>query len=267
MTRLLVFDSGVGGLSVTREIRRSLPDAEIVYVADDAGFPYGEWESGALVDRVVTVMSGLIDRFTPEAVVIACNTASTLVLPVLRARFTVPFVGTVPAIKPAAEQTKSGLVSVLATYGTMQRDYTRELIQSFARDCDVRLVGSSRLASLAETFMRDAVVDDAAILTEIGPAFVENDGRRTDTIVLACTHYPFLLDAFRRLAPWPVAWIDPAPAIARRVATVVGGSGVSAAAGTGRAILTSGKAWPRSLEPLLSGLGLSLGCGISASGN
>lgn len=266
MTRILVFDSGIGGLSVTREIRRGLSDAEIIYVADDAGFPYGEWEAEALVDRVVAVISGLIGRFAPEAVVIACNTASTLVLPVLRARFTIPFVGTVPAIKPAAEQTKSGLVSVLATYGTMQRDYTRGLIQSFARDCDVRLVGSSRLASLAETYMRDATIDDATILAEIAPAFVEKDGRHTDTIVLACTHYPFLIDAFRRLAPWPVGWIDPAPAIARRVAAVVGGTVPSAPDGGGRAILTSGKAWPKTLEALLRSLALEPVSGKPNSG-
>jgi glutamate racemase len=256
VTRLLVFDSGTGGLSVAREIRRTMPSAEIVYVADDAGFPYGAWEAEALAGHVVDLMAELIERFSPEAVVIACNTASTLVLPPLRARFAVPFVGTVPAIKPAAERTKSGLVSVLATFGTMQRDYTRDLIQTFAQGCEVRLVGSENLALLAESFMRGGSIDDAAILTEIAPAFVEKDGRRTDVVVLACTHYPFLIEQFQRVAPWPVEWIDTAPAIARRTFSVAGEPAQSKAPGPGTAFLTSGQSWPEALLPRLNELGL-----------
>jgi glutamate racemase len=256
VTRLLVFDSGVGGLSVVGEIRRQLPDAEIVYVADDQGFPYGDWREAELSDHVVGVVGGLIARFEPDIVVIACNTASTLVLPPLRERFEIPFVGTVPAIKPAAEQTRSGLVSVLATLGTMRRDYTRDLIRSFARDCDVRLVGSDRLAPIAEAFMRGETIDDAAILAELGEAFVEKDGRRTDTVVLACTHYPFLAGHFRRLEPWPVSWIDPAPAIARRVAAVAVEVNCRVHGAEGRATLTSGRAWPATLNAVLRDLAL-----------
>ena len=248
MTRLLVFDSGIGGLSVAREIRRALSAAEMIYVADDAGFPYGERDHAELTARVLGLMEGLVRRFRPDGVVIACNTASTLVLPPLRARFDIPFVGTVPAIKPAAEQTRSGLISVLATPGTMQRDYTRGLIESFAGNCAVRLVGSADLAPLAESFMRGEPVDDVAILTEIAPAFVEHDGRRTDIVVLACTHYPFLIEPFTRLAPWPVAWIDPAPAIARRVVDVLGRND---GPGGGMAHLTSGRSWPTALVELL----------------
>ena len=255
MTRLLVFDSGIGGLSVAREIRRVLPGVEMVYVADDAAFPYGAWQDAALSDHVVGLVGRLIARFTPDAVVIACNTASTLVLPTLRAAHGLPFVGTVPAIKPAAERTRSGLISVLATDGTMRRDYTRGLIASFAQSCHVRLVGSANLAPLAEAHMRGEPVDDAAIEAEIAPAFLEQDGRRTDAIVLACTHYPFLLDRFARLAPWPVAWIDPAPAIARRVVAVIGEDEGAGGFG-GRAYLTSGKAWPPALLPLLAEVGL-----------
>lgn len=255
MTRLLVFDSGIGGLSVVREIRRTFPEAEIAYVADDAGFPYGDWQEAALTDHVVKVISALIDDLSPDAVVIACNTASTLVLPPLRSRFSVPFVGTVPAIKPAAEKTKTGLVSVLATVGTIRRDYTRDLIESFARSCDVRLVGSDRLAPLAEAFMRGEPIDDAAVCSEIAPAFVEKGGRRTDTVVLACTHYPFLSAHFRRVAPWLVARIDPAPAIARRVADVAAKRTLGAGGG-GRARLTSGEAWPAPLKSCLRDLDL-----------
>ena len=262
MSRLLVFDSGVGGLSVAREIRRALPGAEMTYVADDAGFPYGDWPDRALSGHVVALVGRLIARFDPAAVVIACNTASTLVLPPLRERFTLPFVGTVPAIKPAAERTKSGLVSVLATFGTMQRDYTRSLIQSFAQSCSVRLVGSANLAPLAEAHMRGEPVDEAAVFNEIEPAFVERDGKRTDMIVLGCTHYPFLLPILERLAPWPVEWIDPAPAIARRVATVAGNA-VGAGGGGGEAYLTTGRKWPERLAPTLLEIGLAPMSGLS----
>ena len=253
--RLLVFDSGIGGLSVAREIRRELPGAEMIYVADDAGFPYGDWQEQALTDRVVRIIGELITGFSPQAVVVACNTAATLVLPPLRAAWTIPFVGTVPAIKPAAERTRSGLVSVLATPGTMRRDYTRALIDQFAGACHVRLVGSSNLAPLAEAQMRGEAVSDADILAEIAPAFIEKEGLRTDLIVLACTHYPFLLPAFERLAPWPVEWIDPAPAIARRAAAVAGGGG-SDGAGGGTAWLTSGRPWPEPLRATLRSMGL-----------
>jgi glutamate racemase len=218
---VLVFDSGIGGLSVVRAIREKLPRARLVYVADDAAFPYGDWEEAALREHIVTLMSDLIARHRPVAVVIACNTASTLVLPPLRERHQVPFVGTVPAIKPAAEQTESGIVAVLATPGTMKRDYTRDLIHSFAADCHVRLVGAPDLARLAEARIRGESVDRAAIAAQIAPCFVELDGRRTDIVVLACTHYPFLTDILAELAPWPVTWLDPAPAIARRLTAVV----------------------------------------------
>ena len=212
--------------------------------------------------RVVGLVGRLIERFAPAAAVIACNTASTLVLPPLRERHAIPFIGTVPAIKPAAERTKSGLVSVLATFGTMKRDYTRSLIESFARSCHVRLVGSSNLAPLAEAHMRGEPVGDAAILAEIAPAFMEEDGRRTDQIVLACTHYPFLLAEFRRLAPWPVEWIDPAPAIARRVAQVTGD--VLTGNGGGEAYLSSGKAWPAGVEEVLHAIGIEPAAGRTA---
>ncbi len=153
---------------------------------------------------------------------IACNTASTLVLPPLRERFAVPFVGTVPAIKPAAAQTRSGVVAVLATPGTIKRDYTRDLIAQFAGRCDVRLVGAPELAAMAERHLAGEAVDMDALAEQIGPCFVTQDGRRTDIVVLACTHYPLLIDQMTAAAPWPVTWLDPAPAIARQVARVLG---------------------------------------------
>lgn len=219
---VLVFDSGIGGLTVLRELRVMMPDRRFVYIADDAGFPYGDWEEEALRARIVELFGKFIAEYDPEIAVIACNTASTLVLDDLRYAYpAVPFVGTVPAIKPAAERTSSGLVSVLATPGTVKRAYTRDLIQSFATQCHVRLVGADRLAGVAEAHIRGEKIDEALVVEQIAPCFVEKDGERTDIVVLACTHYPFLANVFRRLAPWPVDWLDPAEAIARRTVSLL----------------------------------------------
>ncbi|MEJ5085110.1 glutamate racemase [Brucella pseudogrignonensis] len=219
---VLVFDSGIGGLTVLRELRVMMPDRRFVYIADDAGFPYGDWEEEALRARIVELFGKFIAEYDPEIAVIACNTASTLVLDDLRCAYpSVPFVGTVPAIKPAAERTSSGLVSVLATPGTVKRAYTRDLIQSFATQCHVRLVGADRLAGVAEAHIRGEKIDEALVVEQIAPCFVEKDGERTDIVVLACTHYPFLANVFRRLAPWPVDWLDPAEAIARRTVSLL----------------------------------------------
>jgi glutamate racemase len=224
--RVLVFDSGLGGLTVFAPIARARPDAALAYVADDAAFPYGALGERDVVARVMAVMESLVARHAPDLVVIACSTASTLVLGPLRERYpTLPFVGTVPAIKPAAAASKSRLVSVLATPGTVARDYTQALVREHAGDCEVALVGSARLAALAERVMRGMPIDDREIAEEIAPCFIERHGRRTDFVVLACTHYPLLREHLARLAPWPVEYIDPAPAIARRVDALLGSSG------------------------------------------
>ena len=219
---VLVFDSGIGGLTVLREARVLMPERSFIYVADDEGFPYGGWEEEALKERVITLFQKLLSDFQPEICIIACNTAFTLVGADLRAAFPdMQFVGTVPAIKPAAERTRSGLVSVLATPGTVKRAYTRDLIQSFASQCHVRLVGSENLARMAENYIRGQVLNDEDVLAEISGCFIEREGRKTDIVVLACTHYPFMANVFRRLAPWPVDWIDPAEAIARRARSLL----------------------------------------------
>ncbi len=199
----------------------------------------------------------MIARFDPAVVVIACNTASTLALPALRAKNEIPFVGTVPAIKPAAAATKSGLISVLATPGTVKRDYTADLIRQFAATCDVTMVGSENLASLAEAHLRGELVSDEDIARETAPCFVERKGKRTDTVVLACTHYPLLLSAFERLAPWPVAWIDAAPAIARRVKDVLPEDArAQAEAPRHRGIVTSNGPTVAALVPAFARFGL-----------
>ncbi|MFA6965087.1 glutamate racemase [Bosea sp. (in: a-proteobacteria)] len=256
---ILVFDSGLGGLTVLSQTTRAQPGAHVVYAADDAGFPYGRLAESELVARVLAVMERLVARFHPDLVVIACNTASTLVLPALRARFAIPFVGTVPAIKPAAALTRSRLISVLATPGTVARDYTRGLIESYAGGCEVTLVGSTRLAGLAEAALKGEPVDEAAIAAEIAPCFVERDGVRTDVVTLSCTHYPLLLERMRRLAPWPVEWIDPAPAIARRVAQLLGPDDPAApvVAPESVAVFTNGASITGPLRIALAGYGLA----------
>ncbi len=258
---ILVFDSGLGGLTVLREIVKTRPDAHCVYVADDVCFPYGRHAGAALVVRLVPLMGELIAAHRPDLVVIACNTASTLVLPQLRAAFSVPFVGTVPAIKPACASSVSRLVSVLGTEATVAREYTRKLIRDFGEGCDVTLVGSAQLAGFAEAALRAEPVEDGAIAAEIAPCFVARDGRRTDTVVLACTHYPLLHEHLTRLSPWPVKWIDPAPAIARRVAQLIGRAPTDQPVerrGRDLFVLTSDREAPPALMTALAQFGLRL---------
>jgi len=256
---ILVFDSGLGGLTVFREVVKARPDARYVYVADDAFFPYGRHDETALIARLVPLMGELIAAHRPDLVVIACNTASTLVLTHLRAAYSVPFVGTVPAIKPACASSKTRLVSVLGTEATVAREYTRKLIRDFGQGCDIALIGSARLASLAEAALRAEPVEDAAIAAEIAPCFIERGDRRTDTVVLACTHYPLLLDRLERLAPWPVTWIDPAPAIARRVVHLLGpvsGAHSAARSARDRIVFTSQRPPSQALAKALERFGL-----------
>ncbi len=255
---ILVFDSGLGGLTVLREIVGTRPDAHYVYVADDAFFPYGHHSEEQIIARVVPLIGELIAAHAPDLVVIACNTASTLVMSHLRERYQKPFVGTVPAIKPACASSQTKRVSVLGTKGTVKREYTRALIRDFAQGCEVTLVGSAELASLAEAALSGGDVSDRQVSAELAPCFVgdgEDGLSRTDTVVLACTHYPLLMDRLVRLAPWPVDWIDPAPAIARRVADLLGRPRSEADHAGAEMIFTSGRPHTlnRALMPFFGG--------------
>jgi glutamate racemase len=253
---ILVFDSGLGGLTVLREIVATRPDAHYVYVADDAFFPYGQHSEDAIIARVVPLIGELIATHAPDLVVIACNTASTLVMSHLRSAYQLPFVGTVPAIKPACLRSKTKRVSVLGTSGTVQREYTKALIRDFAQGCEVTLVGSADLAALAEAALNGREVKDAEILAELTPCFVgDSNAARTDTVVLACTHYPLLMDRLVALAPWPVDWIDPAPAIARRVADLLKPADADADHGHAEMIFTSKRphALRQALTPFFGG--------------
>jgi glutamate racemase len=220
--RVLVYDSGLGGLSVARALRAHLPDAELVYAADNAAFPYGDWVEEKLVERIVMVMDALTQKIQPDIAVIACNTASTVALGHLRTRFALPFVGTVPAIKPAAEISKTGIIGVLATPGTVKREYTRALIDTYAYHQNVVLHGCPNLAAMAESALRGAPPPIGDLSAEIAPAFVERGGLKTDVLVLGCTHYPLIADAIVAASPWPVTPIDPSGAIARQAGHVLG---------------------------------------------
>ena len=254
---LLVFDSGIGGLTILREIRVAVPGRRIVYVGDDAGFPYGDWPAEALVPHTVALFERCLESFEPELAVVACNTASTAILPALRERFEIPIVGIIPPIKPAAERTASGLVSVLATPGTVTRRSVLDLIDAHADRAEVTLVGSTGLARLAESHMQGESIDVDKLRAELLPCFVEKDGRRTDIVILGCTHYPFLVHEMRKLAPWPVDWLEPAEAIARRVVSLLDESAPNdlRELRPDIALMTAGSPGP-GLARLLSGFGL-----------
>ena len=241
--RVLVFDSGLGGLTVVRALRRLGTRGLVLdYAADTAGFPYGAWEEAALRERIVALIGRLIEAAQPDVVVIACNTASVISLSVLRTTFDTLFVGTVPAIKPAAARTKTGIIGVLATPGTARREYTQALIHTFAFHCDVILHGAEGLATLAEAKLDGRAVDMDALRAEIAPVFVEHEGRKTDVVVLGCTHYPLLLEELAQVAPWPVEFIDPSEAIARRTLEVAASCGSSMSGKGGRVFVTSQEA-------------------------
>lgn len=217
-----LLDSGIGLLAAAAAVRKRRGDVDLVLAADPDGMPWGPRTAQDVTRRALGCARDAA-AYGVDALIVACNTASVHALPALRAALEpgLPVIGTVPAIKPAATQSRSGLISVLATPGTVARDYTRELVRTYAAHCAVTLAGSSALAPLAEAFMQGKIVSDVDIAREIAPAFVTAGQLRTDCIVLACTHYPLLLEQFERLAPWPVEWIDPAPAIAKRTAHVL----------------------------------------------
>jgi glutamate racemase len=209
---LLVFDSGIGGLGVAAEIRRLRPQARMVYLADNAYFPYGEKADADLRPHIVALIGAAIEAIAPCAVVIACNTASTIALDALRQAYRLPFVGCVPPIKPAAAASQTRHIGVLATAATIRRPYLSDLIRTFAPDCTVHSLGTPTLAALAEQKFRGAAVDVAGA---IAPLFAEPGGEQIDAMALGCTHYSFLLPELQAAHPG-IAWFDPAGPVARQ---------------------------------------------------
>ena len=211
---VLVFDSGVGGLSILRAIQHRYAYCNFSYVSDNAAFPYGEKSVTELIDRVDRVLHHIQAIAVADIIVVACNSASTIALPRIRSRFQQPIIGVVPAIKPAAMISQTRVIGLLATPGTVERQYTKNLINDFAKDCEVISVGSSELVGLAEAKLRN-IETSMSELQRITKPFKEN--KQIDTMVLACTHFPFLLAELRIILPGIHYWIDSAEAIARRV--------------------------------------------------
>lgn len=217
MVHALVFDSGVGGLSVVQELRALIPDIYITYVADDEFRPYGTKTEAQLQARLPELLQILVFAVQPDILLIACNTASTTALKQIRNAVDIPVIGVVPAIKPAAQISKAKAIAVLGTPGTVRRKYVGKLIRDFASDCQVVLHGSTGLVELAEQKLSGQILNPFELKAEVEPMFRDVN---IDTIVLACTHFPLLLDELKEAAPYPVNWIDSGYAIAKRTQTI-----------------------------------------------
>ena len=212
MSNILVFDSGVGGISVVREIKQLLPNVSIDYLFDNLFYPYGELSEETLITRLSSLLSEMIKNTYPNLIVIACNSASTIALPALRQLFDIPIVGVVPAIKPASALSQSKVIGLLATQGTVTRDYIEELTQAHAANCQLISVGSNELVEMAEQSFRGIAPDSHRLATICRPIF---DG--ADVMILGCTHFPLLLNSIKQVCPKHIVLIDSGRAIALRV--------------------------------------------------
>ncbi len=213
---VLVFDSGVGGLSVYDEVRQLLPNLHYIYAFDNAAFPYGEKSEAFIVERVVDIVGAVHRQYPMAMAIIACNTASTVSLPALREKFDFPVVGVVPAIKPAARLTANGIVGLLATRATVRRPYTHELISRFAAECRIEMLGSAELVELAEAKLHGAEVPLDELRKILRPWLRMPEP--PDTVVLGCTHFPLLADELMQVLPEGTRLVDSGAAIARRTA-------------------------------------------------
>ena len=259
---ILFFDSGVGGLSVVDAARALLPTARVVYAADSAGFPYGTRSEAEIAARVPALLGRLVERYRPRLAVIACNTASTIALAHVRAALDIGVVGTVPAIKPAAEISRTRVIAVLGTKATVRQPYVDRLSAEFASDCIVIRHGSAELVMLAEAKLRGDPVDPAAVRAAIAPMFAAEHGDRIDAVVLACTHFPLLADELGRAAPHPVTFVDGAPGIARRIVHLTQGQPFPEAPHSGEAVFTRLGADIDALRPALARRGLDRVAGL-----
>lgn len=249
---ILFFDSGVGGLSVLGPTRALLPNAPIVYAADNAWFPYGRRSEAELAERVPAVLGVLSEAFRPRLIVIACNTASTIALDHARAALDIPIVGTVPAIKPAAEMSKSRVIGVLGTEATVRQPYVDDLAARFAADCTIIRHGSPELVQLAEYKLAGHAVSTDEVRAAVAPMVEAGPGM--DVMVLACTHFPLLADEISRAFP-AIAQVDGAAGIARRIAHLTADQQWPEIAPPGIAVFTA--APPPALTPALASFGLS----------
>ncbi len=255
---LLIFDSGVGGLSVLRPIRALMPAAPIVYVADSAGYPYGTKDPKVIEARVPALLGRLVERFDPLLIVIACNTASTIALDAVRSALDLPIVGTVPAIRPAAAISKSRVIGVLGTEATVRQPYVDRLSRDFASDCTIVRHGSAMLVDLAEAKLRGEVPPLAAFREVLDPLLARPEAAGLDTIVLACTHFPLVQEELEAVSPRPLHFVDGSAGIARRTQWLTRGHHWPDTPITGRAIFTGDPVHGEAYRAGLAEFGLTL---------
>ena len=220
---ILMFDSGVGGLSVLAELRRLLPAAPVIYAADNAGYPYGTKTEEQVAARVAGLLGRMTERFGPRLVCIACNTASTIALGAVREVLELPVVGTVPAIKPAAAITRSGVIGLLGTEATIRQGYVDRLEREFAGGKTLLRAAAPDLVDAAEAKLRGQAVD-ARVFARAGAALrSQPGGDAIDTVVLACTHFPLLAEPLGAAFGPGVALVHGAEGIAQRIAALTAG--------------------------------------------
>lgn len=220
--KVLIFDSGVGGLSITACIHQTIPFVSFGYVADNACFPYGDQPEGIVVARCLELITAALEEFPADLVVVACNTASTVALPALRAVLSVPVVGVVPAVKPAAMVSLNRRIGILATPATIRRPYLDQLVAEYASDCTLARVGHPALVRWIEDWVsgRPLPMNE---LSQVLKPFIRAE---VDTVVLGCTHYPLILESLQTLLPTVTHWVDSGSAIARRTLYLLRAAGV-----------------------------------------
>ncbi|ARU15229.1 glutamate racemase [Croceicoccus marinus] len=253
---ILVFDSGVGGLTVLDALRRKLPQAPVIYAADNAGLPYGEKSEAEIAARVAGLLGRMTERFQPRLACIACNTASTIALGMVRDVLNIPIVGTVPAIKPAAAMTRTGVIGLIGTGATIRQVYVDRLEAEFAADKTLLRLAAPGLVAAAEAKLRGEPVDPAVIARTMSAMRAMDGGERIDTLVLACTHFPLLADELAQAFGPGVAMIDGAEGIARRIAFLTQGQSF-AASSPDLALFTRDEAGLSALRPALARRGLA----------
>lgn len=234
---LLFFDTGVGGLSVFAKVRAALPNAPMVYAADYAGLPYGEKSEMEVATRVCALLGRLSERFRPRLVVIACNTASVIALGHVRAVLGVPIVGTVPAIKPAALATQTGVIGLLGTNATIRQPYVDRLQAEHANGMIMLRHAAPELVYAAEAKLRGETPDMHVCRDAVAGLIGQADGQKLDAMVLGCTHFPLLVVELEQAArdlghDRKIAFVDGSDGIARRIKH-----------------LTADHAWPQTAPP------------------
>ncbi len=252
---ILLFDSGVGGLSVLAELRKLLPDAPVIYAADNAGLPYGTKTEVQIASRVAGLLGRMTERFQPRLVCIACNTASTIALGMVRDVLEVPIVGTVPAIKPAAALTRTGVIGLLGTEATIRQSYVDRLEAEFAQGSSLLRHGAPDLVAAAEAKLRGETLDPATFAAAADGLRKQPGGENIDTVVLACTHFPLVKDELAAAFGPGVGFVDGAQGIARRIAALLDGQPFNRAE-PDRAVFTRADSSVAALAPALTRYGL-----------